>query len=258
MKLEEKAAVGINSLKDTVRHSFVYHWTFCSQYVLWMWPSPNTRMNNQEKKKSKERFSVQYQWYSFFGSFVPFPCTSIVLACSWCVCLLLPHQTSSTHPHATCTHPKLPKSRRNICRKKASTKTPWHTLPFMKSRNLYHESELWKSKAGVLVYKDRGGFKIDLATGQNWYIKGKGPSPPPPPPPPPSPPEKIDRINMTPPPPHGIDFNWTGIDLRGGGAPPPSPPPLWNWYGGTCWEWFWSATKGWSVTIGCCWKIAMS
>ena len=30
-----------------------------------------------------------------------------------------------------------------------------------------HESELWKSKAGVLVYKDRGGFKIDLATGQN-------------------------------------------------------------------------------------------
>ena len=43
-----------------------------------------------------------------------------------------------------------------------------------------HESELWKSKAGVLVYKDRGGFKIDLATGQNWYIKGKGPSPPPP------------------------------------------------------------------------------
>ena len=31
----------------------------------------------------------------------------------------------------------------------------------------FHESELWKSKAGVLVYKDRGGFKIDLATGQN-------------------------------------------------------------------------------------------
>ena len=31
----------------------------------------------------------------------------------------------------------------------------------------YHESELWKSKAGVLVYKDRGGLKIDLATGQN-------------------------------------------------------------------------------------------
>ena len=30
-----------------------------------------------------------------------------------------------------------------------------------------HESELWKSKAGVLVYKDRGGLKIDLATGQN-------------------------------------------------------------------------------------------
>ena len=43
-----------------------------------------------------------------------------------------------------------------------------------------HESELWKSKAGVLVYKDRGGLKIDLATGQNWYIKGKGPSPLPP------------------------------------------------------------------------------
>ena len=43
------------------------------------------------------------------------------------------------------------------------------------------------------------------------------------PPPPPSPPEKIDRINMTPPPPpppHGIDFNWKGIDLRGGGGPP--------------------------------------
>ena len=32
---------------------------------------------------------------------------------------------------------------------------------------LSHESELWKSKAGVLVYKDRGGLKIDLATGQN-------------------------------------------------------------------------------------------
>ena len=32
---------------------------------------------------------------------------------------------------------------------------------------LFHESELWKSKAGVLVYKDRGGLKIDLATGQN-------------------------------------------------------------------------------------------
>ena len=31
----------------------------------------------------------------------------------------------------------------------------------------FHESELWKSKAGVLVYKDRGGLKIDLATGQN-------------------------------------------------------------------------------------------
>ena len=37
-------------------------------------------------------------------------------------------------------------------------------------------------------------------------------------PPPPSPPEKIDKINMTPPPP-GIDFNWKGIDL--GGSPPP-------------------------------------
>ena len=33
--------------------------------------------------------------------------------------------------------------------------------------SLDHESELWKSKAGVLVYKDRGGLKIDLATGQN-------------------------------------------------------------------------------------------
>ena len=31
----------------------------------------------------------------------------------------------------------------------------------------YRESALWKSKAGVLVYKDRGGLKIDLATGQN-------------------------------------------------------------------------------------------
>ena len=81
-----------------------------------------------------------------------------------------------------------------------------------------HESELWKSKAGVLVYKDRGGLKIDLATGQNWYIKGKGPSPPPP-----SPPEKIDLINNYPSP-HGIDFNWKGIDLAGG-APLP-PPPL--------------------------------
>ena len=30
-----------------------------------------------------------------------------------------------------------------------------------------HESELWKSKAGVLVYKDRGGLRIDLSTGQN-------------------------------------------------------------------------------------------
>ena len=30
-----------------------------------------------------------------------------------------------------------------------------------------HESELWKSKAGVLVYKDRVGLRIDLATGQN-------------------------------------------------------------------------------------------
>ena len=35
------------------------------------------------------------------------------------------------------------------------------------SIKIFHESELWKSKAGVLVYKDRGGFKIDLATGQN-------------------------------------------------------------------------------------------
>ena len=87
-----------------------------------------------------------------------------------------------------------------------------------------HESELWKSKAGVLVYKDRGGLKIDLATGQNWFIKGKGPSPPPPPSPPPLPPEKIDRINMTPPPP---PWNW--LQLKGnwfeGGAPLP-PPPL--------------------------------
>ena len=30
------------------------------------------------------------------------------------------------------------------------------------------ESELWKSEAGVVVYKDRGGLRIDLATGQNW------------------------------------------------------------------------------------------
>ena len=37
------------------------------------------------------------------------------------------------------------------------------TSPFF----INHESELWKSKAGVLVYKDRGGLKIDLATGQN-------------------------------------------------------------------------------------------
>ena len=36
-----------------------------------------------------------------------------------------------------------------------------------KTMGFCHESELWKSKAGVLVYKDRGGFKIDLATGQN-------------------------------------------------------------------------------------------
>ena len=76
--------------------------------------------------------------------------------------------------------------------------------------NLFcHESELWKSKAGVLVYKDRGGLKIDLATGQNWFIKGKGPSPPPP--------EKIDRINMTPPP-HGIDLIERELIWGGGGA----------------------------------------
>ena len=94
---------------------------------------------------------------------------------------------------------------------------------FLMIWRLCHESELWKSKAGVLVYKDRGGLKIDLATGQNWFIKA------------------IER-----------ELIW------GGGGPPPPPPPLWNWYGGTCWEWFWSATKGRSVTIGCCWKIAMS
>ena len=46
-----------------------------------------------------------------------------------------------------------------------------------------HESELWKSKAGVLVCKDRVGLRIDLATGQNRYIKGKDPSPPMTPPP---------------------------------------------------------------------------
>ena len=88
-----------------------------------------------------------------------------------------------------------------------------------------HESELWKSKAGVLVYKDRGGLKIDLATGQNWYIKGKGPSPPPPLPPP-SPPEKIDLINNYPPPPMELISIERELIWGGGGPPPPPPPPL--------------------------------
>ena len=82
------------------------------------------------------------------------------------------------------------------------------------------KSELWKSKAGVLVCKDRVGLRIDLATGQNWYIKGKGPSPPPPA----SLPKKIDTINND----------------------PSLPLEL---MGGACWEWFWGATKGRSVTI---------
>ena len=86
-----------------------------------------------------------------------------------------------------------------------------------------HESELWKSKAGVLVYKDRGGLKIDLATGQNWFIKGKGPSPPPPPPPPK---RLIESIWPPPPPPHGIDLIERELIWGGGGGPPPPPPPL--------------------------------
>ena len=65
-----------------------------------------------------------------------------------------------------------------------------------------------RAKLEFLFTKYSVGLGIDLATGQNWYIKGKGPSPL-------LPPEKIDTINNDPPP--WIEINWKGIDLE---APP--------------------------------------